>query len=94
MWYTNIRRETAFGKREKLIQRLLFVPKNFTFEEMQTLLEILGFEMSNKGKTSGSRVKFYNGKTIIILHKPHPRKELLEYQVKQIIEKLKEDELI
>ncbi len=82
------------GKKEKLIQRLLSVPKDFTFEEMQSLLEILGFEFSNKGKTSGSRVKFYNGKTVIILHKPHPRKELLEYQIKQIIEKLKEDDLI
>ena len=74
------------GRKEKLIQRLLSVPKDFSFEEMQSLLEILGFELSNKGKTSGSRVKFYNGKTIIILHKPHPRKELLEYQIKQIIE--------
>ncbi len=82
------------GKKEKLIQRLLSVPKNFTFDEMQSLLEILGFELSNKGKTSGSRLKFYNGRTIIILHKPHPRKELLEYQLKQIIEKLKENDLI
>ena len=41
------------GKKEKLIQRLLSVPKDFTFDEMQSLLEILGFEMSNKGKTSG-----------------------------------------
>lgn len=61
---------------------------------MQTLLEILGFEMNNKGKTSGSRVKFFKGDIIIILHKPHPRKELLEYQIKQIIEKLTEEELI
>ena len=82
------------GKKEKLIQRLLSVPKDLTFDEMQSLLEILGFEMSNKGKTSGSRVKFSRGSTIIILHKPHPRKELLEYQIKQIIEKLTEEELI
>ena len=82
------------GKKEKLIQRLLSIPKDFTFDEMQALLEAIGFEMSNKGKTSGSRVKFYKGNTIIILHKPHPRKELLEYQIKQIIEKLKEDDLI
>ena len=84
----------ALGKKEKLIKRLLSAPKDFTFDEMQTLLEILGFEMSNKGKTSGSRVKFYKGNIIIILHKPHPRKELLEYQIKQIIEKLSEEEFI
>ena len=26
----------------------------------------------------------------ILLHKPHPRKELLEYQVRQLIEQLEE----
>ncbi len=82
------------GKKEELIQRLLSVPKDFTFDEMQSLLEILGFELSNKGKTSGSREKFYNGKTIIILHKPHPQNELLKCQIKQIIKKLKENDLI
>lgn len=54
----------------------------------------LGFEMSNKGKTSGSRVKFIRGDIPIILHKPHPRKELLEYQVKQILAILEEEGLI
>ena len=30
----------------------------------------------------------------ILLHKPHPRKELLEYQVKQLIEVLEKEGLI
>ena len=30
----------------------------------------------------------------ILLHKPHPRKELLEYQVKQLREKLEQEGLI
>ena len=30
----------------------------------------------------------------ILLHKPHPRKELLEYQVKQLIEILVQEGLI
>ena len=30
----------------------------------------------------------------IFLHKPHPRKELLEYQVKQLIETLIQEGLI
>jgi hypothetical protein len=50
--------------------------------------------MSNKGKTSGSRVKFIKGDIPIILHKPHPRKELLEYQVKQVLDILEKEELI
>lgn len=37
---------------------------------------------------------FIKDGSIIMLHKPHPRKELLEYQLKHIIDKLKEDELI
>lgn len=67
------------GKKEKLLARLQSNPKDFTFEEMKTSLEFLGFTMSNKGKTSGSRVKFSNQTVNIILHKPHPRKELLAY---------------
>ena len=82
------------GKKEKLLQRLLSMPKDFTFEEMQSLLEALGYQRNNKGKTSVSRVMFIKDGSIIMLHKPHPRKELLEYQLKQIIDKLKEDELI
>ena len=82
------------GKKEKLIERLKSNPKDFTFEKMQTVLEILGFKMSNKGKTSGSRVKFLKGNIAIILHKPHPRKELLEYQIKQVLEILEKEELL
>ena len=82
------------GKKEKLIKRLKSNPKDFTFEEMQSVLDTLGFEMYNKGKTSGSRVKFLKGNIAIILHKPHPRKELLEYQIKQILEILEKEELI
>lgn len=82
------------SKIQKIILKLKSQPKDFTFEEMQTLLLALGFEMSNKGKTSGSRVKFIKDGIPIILHKPHTRKELLEYQVKQIIAVLEEEGLI
>ena len=82
------------GKIEKLIERLKSCPKDFTFDEMQSLLLALGFELSNKGKTSGSRVKFFKDGICIILHKPHPRKELLTYQIKQVIETLSEEGLI
>ena len=82
------------GKKEKLIAKLSGDPKDFTFDEMKTLLEMLGFVMSNKDKTSGSRVRFIKGNIPIILHKPHPRKELLEYQIKQIKEVLEKEGLI
>lgn len=71
------------GKKEKLKERLKSNPKDFTFDEMQSVLEYLGFEMSNKGKTSGSRVRFLRGNTAIILHKPHPRKQIIEILEKE-----------
>ena len=82
------------GKKEKLIARLKSLPSDFTFDEAQNLLELLGFTKSDKGKTSGSRVKFKNGNIPILLHKPHPRKELKEYQIKYIIEALEKEGLI
>ncbi|GHU95743.1 hypothetical protein FACS1894208_09100 [Clostridia bacterium] len=82
------------GKKEKLLARLKSNPKDFTFDELRGTLEALGFEMSNQGKTSGSRVKFLKENIPITLHKPHPRKELLEYQVKQVLEVLEKEDLL
>ncbi len=77
---------------EKLKKRIKTIPKDFTYAEASTLLNALGFEESNKGRTSGSRVKFYreSDEATIILHKPHPHRELKEYAVEQMVEKLEE----
>ncbi|WP_417153348.1 hypothetical protein [Rikenella microfusus] len=48
------------GTREKLIERFCSLPKDFTFDEMVRLLQGFGYTSSNKGKTSGSRVRFMN----------------------------------
>ena len=84
------------GQKEKLIARLKSVPRDFTFDEAESLLGYLSYRRHNKGKTSGSRVVFVSEehKTKILLHKPHPRKELLEYQVRQMIELLEQEGLI
>ena len=78
------------SKKEKLIKRLLSKPKDFTYNELRRLLAFLGYFENNGGKTSGSRVSFYNSKTnhIIRLHKPHPGNELKQYQIEQLIEEL------
>ena len=74
------------SKQEKQIERLKSVPKDFTFDEMKSLLYSLGFQLSNKGKTSGSRVMFINGKIMIGFRKPHANNNIMkEYQLKQII---------
>ena len=84
------------GQKEKLIKKLKSNPKDFTFEEAESLLGLLGYKRANKGKTSGSRVMFSNKDhdTKILLHKPHPRKELLDYQVKQLVQQLEDEGLI
>lgn len=83
------------GQKEKLIRKLKSVPKDMTFDEVETLLRYLTYLRSNKGRTSGSRVMFTSdAHPPILLHKPHPRKELLEYQIKQLIEVLEQEGLL
>lgn len=83
------------GQKEKLIAKLRSKPRDMTFDEVETLLRYLTYLRSNKGRTSGSRVMFVSEEhPPILLHKPHPRKELLEYQVKQLIEILEQEGLI
>ncbi len=83
------------GQKEKLIERLRSKPKDFTFDEAETLLGYLSYRRSDKGRTSGSRVAFVSDDHApILLHKPHPRKELLEYQIKQLLDTLEQEGLI
>ena len=77
------------GTKEKLIERFMSMPSDFTFDEIQQLLHYFGYEKGNKGKTSGSRVIFKNGdKRPIMLHKPHPGNIVKQYAMKQIYKDL------
>ena len=62
------------SKLEKAKERIRSKPKDYTYNEAKYLLSQLGFKEYNKGKTSGSRVKFYRkeDQKVILLHKPHP----------------------
>ncbi len=84
------------SRKEKALIRLLSLPKDFRFEELIRVLGDLGFEMTHKGKTSGSRVKFYNRekKLQYLAHKPHPESIIKEKALKDIISFLKNNELI
>lgn len=82
-------------RREKLIKRFLSIPKDFTWEELVTLLSGFGFEEVTRGKSGGSRRRFLNdGGVIITLHEPHPQNILKRYQIEQIIEILQGEELL
>lgn len=84
------------GQKEKLIAKLKTNPKTFSFDDAESLLGYFTYYRSNKGKMSGSRVMFTSDRyrSKILLHKPHPRKDLLEYQVKQLIELLEQEGLL
>ena len=83
------------GQKDKLIQKLRSKPKDFTFDDAETLLKYLDYIRSNKGRTSGSRVMFINEEHgSVLLHKPHPQKELKSYQIKQLKEILEQEGLI
>jgi hypothetical protein len=79
------------SKTEKLLERLLSYPKDFTWDELVNVLAHYGYSELKKGKTGGSRRKFADAnKNIISLHKPHPGNILKTYAMKEIIEHLKE----
>ncbi len=77
------------SKQEKLLEKLKSKPKDFTYDELKTLLNYLGFYENDKGKTSGSRVEFKdNMNRKIRLHKPHPSNIVKMYKINEIIESL------
>lgn len=84
------------GKHEKLTEKLLRKPKNFTFDELATVLNGFGYEEEQRGRTSGSAVAFFNKKLNdkILIHKPHPQKEVKRYVLELVIEKLKTNRFI
>ncbi len=82
------------SKKDKLIDRLLKKPKDFTFDEMESLLSYFGYELKQGG--TGSGVKFIKGGSneVINFHKPHPNGVLKRYVLDQVIEKLRKDGLL
>lgn len=80
------------SKYEKAKERILQKPKDYTYTEAKYLLGKMGFQESNKGRTSGSRVCFFReeDKAIILLHKPHPGDEMDRGAVSDLVEHLKD----
>ncbi len=84
------------SKAEKLLNHFLSKPADFTYDELRKMLKAFGYKEIKTGKTSGSKVTFYNAKTehIIKLHKPHPKTVLKHYQLNDIEDALRKEELI
>ena len=79
------------SKSDKLIIRLLLYPKDFTYNELKTLLMSFGYK---EIQGAGSRVCFTKESHKIKLHKPHPDNKLKRYQLNLIVNELTNKGLI
>ena len=81
---------------EKILNRFLSKPRDFTFNEMIKLLRGLGYREIKSGKSAGSRVAFFHDgiRHIIRIHKPHPKNVMKRYQLDFIEEELKKKEIL
>jgi len=82
------------GRKDKLLARLQQRPKDFTWNEITTLLNSLGYKQAKPGKTGGSRRFVHPTAATIILHKPHPKNILKMYIIDDILEILKQEEML
>ncbi len=83
------------GRKEKLLARLQQRPKDFTWDELTSLLKSLGYVQRKTGKTGGSRRRFvHTTAPTITLHKPHPNRIVKIYVINDILELLRREEII
>ncbi len=82
------------SQKDKLINRLLKKPKDFTFDEMVSLLSYFGYEFKQGGTGSGVKFIKEDSNEVINFHKPHPSGILKRYVLDQVIEKLRKDGLL
>lgn len=76
------------SKLEKLLLRIESSPRNVRFEDIESLLNGLGF----KTRSKGSHYTFKKGDAIIMIVRPHGGKKFTAYaDVKKILEYLKEE---
>ena len=79
------------SKKDKLIEKLLKKPKDFTFDEMESLLSCLGYELKQGGAGSGVKFIKEGSNEVINFYKPNPDGILKRYVLEQVIEKLRKD---
>ncbi len=83
------------SKKEKLIAKLLRRPKDFSWNEITSLLISLGYAEIKTGRTGGSRRRFiHQTASTITLHKPHPQNTLKRYAIDQILDVLQREDMI
>lgn len=78
--------------KEMLLQKLtrMPIPTNFTVRELDALMKKCGCEKFQGGRGSG--IGYFHAATtrIVQFDGPHPGKELYRYQIKKVLQFLKE----
>ncbi|MBQ8798385.1 MAG: type II toxin-antitoxin system HicA family toxin [Lachnospiraceae bacterium] len=82
------------SQKDKLVARLLKKPKDFTFDEMVSLLAYFGYNLKQGGTGSGVKFTRNNSNEVINFHKPHPNGIMKKYVLDQVVEKLRKDGLL
>lgn len=72
---------------DKLIAQLLGRPSTYRVADFLKVMASYGFEMDNKGRTSGSRIRFYRPSDgrMFVMHAPHPSDELAAGTIRNIV---------
>jgi hypothetical protein len=81
------------SKREKLFARLKSKPKDFTWDELVSLMTACGYELKTAGGSGRKFIDPHTGATAF-LHEPHPEKALKGYQIRDILRHLEQEKKI
>ena len=76
------------SQKDSLVERLLSKPKDFTIDELESLMSKCCCKKFNRGRTSGSAIAYIHEATgrKLKIHSPHPQKELKRYVIEDVIE--------
>lgn len=81
---------------EKLVERLLSMPRTYRFRDFVRIMNYLGYELENKGAASGSRVRFYRNRDwrMLLMHSPHPGDEMTHGAIRAAVKFLHGEEAL
>ena len=82
------------SKHAKSLKRLRTLPRDFTWEELVSVLQHFGYEEKSAGGGSGRNFINNSTKHKICLHKPHPENIVKIYAIKIAVSALIEAGLI
>ena len=80
------------SKKEKMVKRILSKPKDYTINELDSLMHLCNCLKNNRGGSSGSAIKYIGkGKHELRIHRPHPSNIVPRYVIEAAISFLQEE---